>query len=32
MSAGTTFTAAMVQMRTGLLPEPSLEQGHQADP
>src|SRR3954449_2460632 len=22
-----TFTAAMVQMRTGLLPEPSLEQG-----
>src|SRR3954468_8989601 len=27
MSAGSTFTAAMVQMRTGLLPEPSLEQG-----
>lgn len=27
MSAGATFTAAMVQMRTGLLPEPSLEQG-----
>ncbi len=26
MSAGPTFTAAMVQMRTGLLPEPSLEQ------
>src|SRR5947207_13172261 len=26
MSAGSTFTAAMVQMRTGLLPEPSLEQ------
>jgi predicted amidohydrolase len=27
MSATTTFTAAMVQMRTSLLPEPSLEQG-----
>ena len=27
MSAQNTFTAAMVQMRTGLLPEPSLEQG-----
>ena len=27
MSAATTFTAAMVQMRTSLLPEPSLEQG-----
>src|ERR1700740_2822744 len=27
MSAGSIFTAAMVQMRTGLLPEPSLEQG-----
>jgi predicted amidohydrolase len=27
MSAGSSFTAAMVQMRTGLLPEPSLEQG-----
>src|SRR5207237_7431695 len=27
MSADQTFTAAMVQMRTGLLPEPSLEQG-----
>src|ERR1044072_2798965 len=27
MSAGSTFTAAMVQMSTGLLPEPSLEQG-----
>ncbi len=27
MSAGNTFTAAMVQMRTGLLPGPSLEQG-----
>ena len=27
MSAGSTFTAAMVQMRTGLLPEPSLDQG-----
>ena len=27
MSADPTFTAAMVQMRTGLLPEPSLEQG-----
>src|SRR5437016_4847564 len=27
MSADATFTAAMVQMRTGLLPEPSLEQG-----
>src|SRR3569833_327774 len=27
MSVGSTFTAAMVQMRTGLLPEPSLEQG-----
>ncbi len=28
MSAGSTiFTAAMVQMRTGLMPEPSLEQG-----
>lgn len=26
MSADSTFTAAMVQMRTGLLPEPSLEQ------
>jgi deaminated glutathione amidase len=26
MSAELTFTAAMVQMRTGLLPEPSLEQ------
>src|SRR5690242_10626840 len=26
MSAGSTFTAAMVQMRTGLLPEPSFEQ------
>ncbi|MGC2811050.1 MAG: carbon-nitrogen hydrolase family protein [Bradyrhizobium sp.] len=26
MSADLTFTAAMVQMRTGLLPEPSLEQ------
>src|ERR1700737_3152633 len=27
MSADLTFTAAMVQMRPGLLPEPSLEQG-----
>ncbi len=27
MSADQTFTAAMVQMRTGLLPEASLEQG-----
>src|SRR5215472_14326121 len=27
MSADNTFTAAMVQMRTSLLPEPSLEQG-----
>jgi deaminated glutathione amidase len=27
MSSDLTFTAAMVQMRTGLLPEPSLEQG-----
>ena len=27
MSADLTFTAAMVQMRTGLLPEPSLDQG-----
>src|SRR6201996_2591974 len=27
MSADRSFTAAMVQMRTGLLPEPSLEQG-----
>src|ERR1700682_3804266 len=27
MSADLTFTAAMAQMRTGLLPEPSLEQG-----
>src|SRR3981189_1064470 len=27
MSADLTFTAAMVQMRTGLLPESSLEQG-----
>ena len=27
MSADNTFTAAMVQMRTGLLPERSLEQG-----
>src|SRR3989449_9394352 len=27
MSADNMFTAAMVQMRTGLLPEPSLEQG-----
>src|SRR5882724_11243877 len=27
MSADSTFTAAMVQMRTGLLPAPSLEQG-----
>jgi len=27
MSAENTFTAAMVQMRTGLLPEPSLAQG-----
>ena len=27
MSADLAFTAAMVQMRTGLLPEPSLEQG-----
>ncbi len=27
MTADITFTAAMVQMRTGLLPEPSLEQG-----
>jgi predicted amidohydrolase len=27
MSAATMFTAAMVQMRTGLLPGPSLEQG-----
>src|ERR1700748_3048103 len=27
MSAQNTFTAAMVQMRTGLFPEPSLEQG-----
>jgi predicted amidohydrolase len=27
MSADLTFTAAMVQMRTGLLPGPSLEQG-----
>jgi predicted amidohydrolase len=29
MSDDLTFTAAMVQMRTGLLPEPSLEQGSQ---
>jgi predicted amidohydrolase len=29
MSADPTFTAAMVQMRTGLLPEPSLEQASQ---
>jgi len=27
MSGGASFTAAMVQMRTGLWPEPSLEQG-----
>ena len=27
MSPTSTFTAAMIQMRTGLLPEPSLEQG-----
>ena len=27
MSSDNTFTAAMVQMRTSLLPEPSLEQG-----
>src|SRR4029078_6886553 len=27
MSAAPTFTAVMVQMRTSLLPEPSLEQG-----
>src|SRR5438309_5203753 len=27
MTADLSFTAAMVQMRTGLLPEPSLEQG-----
>src|SRR4030088_3668690 len=27
MSTDLSFTAAMVQMRTGLLPEPSLEQG-----
>ena len=27
MSTDNIFTAAMVQMRTGLLPEPSLEQG-----
>ena len=27
MSADLSFTAAMVQMRTGLLPEASLEQG-----
>src|ERR1700737_1750733 len=27
MSADLSFTAAMVQMRTGLLPRPSLEQG-----
>src|SRR6201992_2073465 len=27
MSDDRSFTAAMVQMRTGLLPEPSLEQG-----
>src|SRR5271154_5084576 len=27
MNVDRTFTAAMVQMRTGLLPEPSLEQG-----
>src|SRR6201991_103088 len=27
LMAGDKFTAAMVQMRTGLLPEPSLEQG-----
>src|ERR1700684_2069308 len=27
MSADLSFTAAMVQMRTGLLPQPSLEQG-----
>jgi len=27
MSSDRSFTAAMVQMRTGLLPEPSLEQG-----
>src|SRR4030088_1079998 len=27
MSADKTFTAAMVQMRTSLLPEPGLEQG-----
>ena len=27
MSADKTFSAAMVQMRTGLLPAPSLEQG-----
>jgi hypothetical protein len=27
MSADLSFTAAMIQMRTGLLPEPSLEQG-----
>jgi len=27
MSSDNTFTAAMVQMRTSLLPEPSREQG-----
>ena len=27
MSADLSFTAAMVQMRTGLLPQPSLKQG-----
>ncbi|WP_349628217.1 nitrilase-related carbon-nitrogen hydrolase, partial [Bradyrhizobium sp. S69] len=27
MSTDLSFTAAMVQMRTGLLPEPNLEQG-----
>src|ERR1700727_18069 len=27
MSTDRSFTAAMIQMRTGLLPEPSLEQG-----
>ena len=27
MTTDLSFTAAMVQMRTGLLPEPSLEQG-----
>ena len=27
MSSDLSFNAAMVQMRTGLLPEPSLEQG-----